>query len=341
MHLQNDLLIRAARGEKTDRTPVWIMRQAGRILKEYREVRQSAGNFINLVKNPELVTEVTLQPVDILGVDAAIIFSDILVIPEAMGLPYEMVEARGPFFPKTIQNYEDVKALRIATEDDLDYVFQAIRLVKKELNGRVPLIGFAGAPWTIFCYMVEGKGSKDFAKARKMLIQDPGLSKDLLDIITDSTIFYLRAQIDAGANLVQVFDSWAGVLSGEQYEALVLPYIQRICREVKGAPITVFAKGNPGVRAALGKTQCDVVGLDWTMNITESRILVGPDKTLQGNMDPAMLYGSFDEIKKATKAMLKEFGPRRHIANLGHGVYPDTDPDKVKCFIDAVKEYSS
>ncbi len=340
MELQNDLLIKTARGEDTYRTPVWVMRQAGRILKEYRDVRASVSGFIELVKTPHLAAEVTIQPVDLLGTDAAIIFSDILVIPEAMGLPYEMIEAKGPVFHKTVNTADDLRQLRMAGEEDLNYVYEAIKITKKELNGRVPLIGFAGAPWTIFCYMTEGKGSKDFSQARKLMYSNPELAKKLLEMITDSTIVYLNGQIAAGANLVQLFDSWAGVLSGEQYEKWALPYIKKICSEVNMAPITVFAKGADGARAALGRTQCDIIGIDWTMNITESRILIGADKTLQGSLDPAVLYGSFDDIKKHTRAMLDEFGPRRHIANLGHGVYPDTDPDKVRCFIDTVKEYS-
>ena len=213
MELKNDLLLRAARGEKTERTPVWVMRQAGRILKEYREVRSKLSGFIELVQTPDLAAEVTIQPVDILGVDAAIIFSDILVIPEAMGLPYTMEEGKGPFFPNTVKNEHDLDKLKIADEDSLGYVVDAIKVTKRELNGRVPLIGFAGAPWTIFCYMIEGKGSKTFSFARKILYQNPTFAHKLMDKITDSTINYLKAQITAGANIVQVFDSWAGILT--------------------------------------------------------------------------------------------------------------------------------
>ena len=219
MKLQNDLLLRAARGEKTERTPVWLMRQAGRILPEYRAVRESVSGFIELAQTPELAAEVTIQPVDILGVDAAIIFSDILVIPEAMGLPYEMVEKRGPWFPATVRSEADLKKLRVADGDnDLKYVIDAIHITKKNLNGRVPLIGFAGAPWTIFAYMVEGSGSKTFSKSREMLYREPVFSHKLLQLITDSTINYLKAQIRAGADLVQIFDSWAGILGPKQYQ---------------------------------------------------------------------------------------------------------------------------
>ncbi|TAF95661.1 MAG: uroporphyrinogen decarboxylase [Runella slithyformis] len=347
--LQNDLLLRAALGQKTERTPVWMMRQAGRILAEYRAVRQKAGSFIQLATTPELAAEVTIQPVDLLGVDAAIIFSDILVVPEAMGLPYEMEEKRGPIFPKTVHTLQDVAQLRVADpEADLGYVLEAIKITKRELNGRVPLIGFAGAPFTIFCYMTEGKGSKTFSVAKKALYTDPEFSHQLLQKITDSTIAYLKAQIAAGANLVQIFDSWAGILSPDQYYEFSLPYIRQICDAiaqtppnvaVPQTPVTVFAKGAFFARHEIGQLNCAVVGLDWNMDIAESRALI-PSKTLQGNLDPCVLYGSYKQIEAEVKKMLNAFGPERHIANLGHGVYPDTDPDKVRCFIDAVKAYS-
>ncbi|MFC0184642.1 uroporphyrinogen decarboxylase [Pseudarcicella hirudinis] len=339
--LQNDLFLRAARGERVERVPVWMMRQAGRILPEYRAVREKAGNFIKLATTPELAAEVTIQPVDILGVDAAIIFSDILVVPEAMGLPYIMEERVGPIFPETIKSVSDVEKLRISDpEVELAYVLDAIRIVKKELNGRVPLIGFAGAPFTLLCYMIEGKGSKTFSKAKKALYSETELSHALLQKITDSTILYLKAQIKAGANLVQIFDSWAGILSPEQYRIYSLPYIAQICDAITEVPVTVFAKGAFFAREEMGKLNCEVVGLDWNMDIQESRNLIGNTKTLQGNLDPCVLYASFDEIKKQTRQMIDAFGTQKYIANLGHGVYPDTDPEKVKCFIETVKEYS-
>lgn len=340
MNLKNDLLLRAARGEQTERVPVWLMRQAGRMLPEYRAVRARTSGFIELATTPELAAEVTIQPVDLLGVDAAIIFSDILVVPEAMGLPYEMVESRGPVFPKTIRSMADVEALRIAdAETDLGYVLEAIRTVKRELNGRVPLIGFAGAPFTLLCYMLEGKGSKTFSVAKKALFTEPGLAHALLQKITDSTIGYLKAQVANGADLVQVFDSWAGILSPEQYREFSLPYIAQICDAITEVPVTVFAKGAFFARAEMNALNCAVVGLDWNMDIAESRRML-PDKTLQGNLDPCVLYASFDEIRRQTRRMLQQFGTRRTIANLGHGVYPDTDPDKARCFIEAVKEFS-
>lgn len=342
MQLKNDLLLRAAKGEPTERTPVWLMRQAGRILPEYRAIRNSLSGFKELVETPALAAEVTIQPVDILKVDAAIIFSDILVVPQAMGLDYELVEKQGPFFPKTIQSVADVETLQIAQpEEDLAYVMEAIKLTKKELSGRVPLIGFAGAPWTLFCYMVEGSGSKTFSKARRMLYTEPQLAHQLLQKLTDSTIAYLKAQIASGADLVQLFDSWAGVLPADHYRQFSLKYISQICDAINEAPITVFAKGAYFALQELGQLDCNTIGLDWNMDILASRQLIGDDKTLQGNLDPCALYGSSKEIEKATREMLEAFGPGRHIANLGHGVYPDTDPEKVKCFVEAIKTFSS
>lgn len=340
MNLKNDLLLRAAKGETVERTPVWLMRQAGRILPEYRAVRESVSGFIELAQTPELAAEVTIQPVDLLGVDAAIIFSDILVIPEAMGLPYEMVEKRGPWFPKTVQSASDIKKLRIADgKDDLSYVIEAIKITKKALNGRVPLIGFAGAPWTIFAYMIEGSGSKTFSKARAMLYTQPELSHKLLQMITDSTINYLKAQIEAGVNLVQVFDSWAGILPPDHYFEFSLKYISQICDAINDVPKTVFAKGAFFARKEMGLLHCETIGLDWNMEIAESRELIGPGKTLQGNLDPAALYGNTKEVEAATKRMMDQFKGSRHIANLGHGVYPDIDPEMVKVFIQTVKNY--
>jgi uroporphyrinogen decarboxylase len=341
MELQNDLILRAARGEKTERTPVWLMRQAGRILPEYRAVRNKLSGFIELAQTPELAAEVTIQPVDLLGVDAAIIFSDILVIPEAMGLPYEMIEKRGPHFPKTIRTEKDLEQIRVADpQESLHYVTDAIKIVKKELNGRVPLIGFAGAPWTIFAYMIEGGGSKTFSRAKEMLYTNPELSHRLLQMITDSTITYLQEQIKAGADMVQLFDSWAGILSPEQYATFSTPYITQICNAIKEVPFTVFAKGAYFALPDLAAINCNTIGLDWNMDIKESRAIVGESKTLQGNLDPCALYADNDTIKKLTEKMLDAFGPHRHIANLGHGVYPDINPDKVKYFINTVKEYS-
>ncbi len=343
MQLNNDLILRTAKGEKTERTPVWLMRQAGRILPEYRKVRESVNGFKELVTNPALAAEVTIQPVDILGVDAAIIFSDILVIPEAMGLPYEMIEAKGPSFPKTIQSESDIQQLKgkDAAADDLQYVYDAIKITKKELDGRVPLIGFAGAPFTIMAYMVDGGGSKTFSKTKKMLYAEPALAHALLSRITAATIAYLKRQVVAGADMLQIFDSWAGILAPDVYNEFSLKYISDICNAINEVPITVFAKGAFFARKEMASLKCNTIGLDWNMDIKESRAIIGDSKTLQGNLDPCVLYASYDDIKKETQKMLHAFGPYKHIANLGHGVYPDTDPEKVKCFIETVKEYST
>ena len=339
MTLKNDLILRAARGEKVERTPVWLMRQAGRVLPEYRKVRAKMKGFKDLVETPEFACEVSIQPVDILGVDAAIIFSDILVIPEAMGLPYQMIEAKGPWFEKTIKTAADVAQLKIATPADLHYVMDAIKLTKKGLNNRVPLIGFAGAPWTIFAYMIEGSGSKTFSQAKKFLYTQPVIAHQLLQKITDSTINYLKGQITAGADMLQLFDSWAGVLSPEQYNEFALKYISQICDAITEVPLTVFAKDAQFARKAMGHLKCSTIGLDWTMDIAESREMIGNSKTLQGNMDPCLLYSDYTTIKNETIKMLKAFGPHRHIANLGHGIYPDIEKDKVKCFVDTIKEF--
>ncbi len=337
--LGNDLLIRAAKGEITERIPVWVMRQAGRILPEYRATRAQAGSFINLVTNPELAAEVTIQPVDILGVDAAIIFSDILVIPEAMGLPYQMDEGKGPFFPKTIHSMEDVHALE--TENiaaHLNYVREALEITLDKLDNRVPLIGFAGAPWTIFCYMIEGKGSKEFSKARRVLIEQPEMAQALLTKISDATIAYAQMQISTGIHIFQLFDSWAGVLNAGWYRELILPHVERILSHIqKQIPVTFFAKGAHYALPDLQNLSCNVVGLDWNTDIHFAKKTL-PSKTLQGNLDPAVLYGSNQQIVKSTMEMVEKFGKSQYIANLGHGVYPDMDPHKLKLFIETIQK---
>ena len=335
---QNDLILRAAKGESVERVPVWLMRQAGRILPEYKAVRAKAKNFIEFVKTPEMAAEVTIQPVDILGVDAAIIFSDILVIPEAMGLPYQMIEAKGPFFEKTIKTQADIDALHIADANDLNYVIKAIELSKKGLNNRVPLIGFAGAPWTIMAYMVEGSGSKTFSQAKKLIYQEPALAHQLLEKITQSTINYLKAQIVAGADMIQLFDSWAGVLGNDQYNLFSLQYISKICDAISPlAPVTVFAKDAHFALANMAKLNCNTIGIDWTINPQDARIIIGSNKTLQGNADPCLLYADEKTIELEARKMVNAFGKQRYIANLGHGLYPDLDKNKVKFFIDCIK----
>ena len=341
MKLQNDLILRAAKGESIERYPVWLMRQAGRILPEYRAVRSKLSGFKELVETPEFAAEVTIQPVDLLGVDAAIIFSDILVVPEAMGLEYQMLEAKGPWFEKTIRSEEGLKYAETGfdIEDRLGYVLEAIKITNKELGGRVPLIGFAGAPWTIFCYMVEGHGSKTFSESRKLLYTNPILAHELLSRITEVTIQYLRAQAKAGAHMLQLFDSWAGILGTEQYAEFGLRYIDKIVSAINEVPVTVFSKGAISSVKAIAKLNCNTVGLDWNMDSVKIREQIGETRTLQGNLDPCALYASHAAVESSTINMLNSFTSKRHIVNLGHGVYPDIDPEKVKTFIKTVKDY--
>ncbi len=337
--LKNDLLLRAARGLDVERAPVWLMRQAGRVLPEYKATRARAKNFVEFVKSPELAAEVTIQPVDILGVDAAIIFSDILVIPEAMGLPYQMIEAKGPWFEKPVKNQADIEQLKVAEAGDLDYVMQALKLAKKGLDNRVPLIGFAGAPWTLFAYMIEGSGSKTFSQAKQFLYTRPELAHQLLEKITQSTINYLKGQVAAGADLLQIFDSWAGVLSENMYYEFSLRYISKICDALSPlVPVTVFAKDAHYAVQKIAETSCSAVGLDWTLNPATARAQAN-GKTLQGNADPCLLYAPEAKITEETHNMLRAFGKHRYICNLGHGLYPDLDKEKVKLFVDVVKEF--
>lgn len=339
MKLQNDLLLRTVRGEKVDRPPVWLMRQAGRVLPQYRALRGRLSGFKELVETPELAAEVTIQPIDEWGVDAAIIFSDILVIPEAMGLKYEMVEKKGPLFPKTIKNSKDIDQLLsgAAAAAHLDYVYQALEATVKGLNGRVPLIGFAGAPWTIFAYMIEGSGSKTFSKAKKFLYTEPDLAHRLLEKITQTTISYLQAKAAHGANLIQLFDSWAGILSPAQYESFALPYLRKISSAIDSVPVTVFAKNAWFALESIAQLDCQVVGLDWNTLPGFARPLLG-DKVLQGNMDPCQLYAGHGEIEKATRQMIRDFGGRQ-IVNLGHGLYPDIEVEHVRTFVNTVKAF--
>lgn len=337
--LQNDLILRAAKGETVERVPVWMMRQAGRVLEEYKAVRSKFSGFKEFVKNPEASAEVTIQPVNIFGVDAAIIFSDILVVPEAMGIDYIMEEAKGPVFPTPIKSENDIDKTNLDVLNDLRYVTDAITITKRALAERVPLIGFAGAPWTIFSYVTEGSGSKTFSKAKSWLYKNPTASHRLLQRITDATITYLHAQVDAGADLLQVFDSWAGVLSPQQYTEFAIPYMNQISDSLsKRVPVTLFAKGAHFSLPELNNTSCNVIGLDWNINAKEARMMA-PNKTLQGNFDPCALYAPLTDIEKMVKTMVSEFGTQKYIANLGHGLYPDIEREKAKAFVDAIKDF--
>ncbi|WP_018617271.1 uroporphyrinogen decarboxylase [Segetibacter koreensis] len=339
--LKNDLVLRALRGEKTERVPVWMMRQAGRYLPDYLKLK-AKYDFFTRVQTPELATEITLQPVDQVGVDAAIIFSDILVIPQAMGLEVLMEEGKGPSLPQTMKTQEDINCLITeGVEESLKYVTDALSLTKKELNGRVPLIGFAGAPWTILCYMVEGKGSKTWDKAKQFAYTQPQLAHQLLQKITDITINYLKAQVKAGADMVQVFDSWAGALSPADFKMYAQPYLVQIADALKDdAPVILFPKGTWYALEDLSKTSAAGLGLDWCISPQMARQFTGNRITLQGNFDPSKLLAPIPEIKRSVKEMIDGFGTQRYIANLGHGIMPNVPVDHAKAFVDAVKEYN-
>ncbi len=338
--LKNDLLLRALRKEKVERPPVWMMRQAGRYLPDYIKLRDKY-DFFTRVQTPELATEITLQPVDQVGVDAAIIFSDILVIPQAMGLEVLMEEGKGPSLPKTIKSQKDIDELNISNADEhLKYVLDALTLTKKELNGRVPLIGFAGAPWTILCYMIEGKGSKTWDKAKQFAYTQPELAHALLQKITSISIDYLKAQVKAGADTVQVFDSWAGALSPEDFKTYAQPYLVQIADAVKdSAPVILFPKGSWYALKDLAESSASGIGIDWSLTPKLARDLTNNKITLQGNFDPAKLLAPIPQIKIWVKEMIDGFGTQSYIANLGHGIMPNVPVDHAKAFVEAVKEY--
>jgi uroporphyrinogen decarboxylase len=342
--LENDLLLRTARGESTDRTPVWMMRQAGRYLPEYRAVREEHA-FFDVVETPELAAEVTIQPVDRFPLDAAILFSDIMVVPEALGLTVKMVSGQGPTFPDPLTTPDEMERLVEPDVDDaLGHVFDALTVTRNQLDGRVPLIGFAGAPWTLMAYMVEGGGSKSYRHARAWLYEHPEASKALLQRITDVVVEYLVKQVDAGAQMLQVFDSWAGLHGPETFRTFCLPYLEEIAtrfkREHPDVPIVVFAKGAHYGLDALADTDYDVISLDWTMDPKSARRTVGDRAVLQGNLDPCALYAAPDALRREVQHMLAGFGPHQHIANLGHGMLPDHDPEHAGVFVDAVHEHS-
>jgi uroporphyrinogen decarboxylase len=337
----NDLFLRACRREPVERTPVWMMRQAGRYLPEYRAVR-AQSDFLTMVRTPELAVAVTLQPVDILAVDAAIIFSDILVVPEAMGMALSVEEGTGPRFHAPIRQASDIRALRdIAPEEHLGYVLDAIRLARRELDGRVPLIGFAGAPWTLMSYMVEGAGTKTFARAKRFLVEEPAAARALLERLATLVGNFLKAQIAAGAQAVQLFDSWAGALSPRDFRGFALPFLKQavaIARQ-PGVPVIVFAPGAGWALEELATdTGADVIGIDWQTSATDAKQrLASHPVALQGNLDPCWLYAIPDEIQRRTHAMLDGFGARGHIANLGHGILPDVPVDHARAFVEAVR----
>jgi uroporphyrinogen decarboxylase len=344
----NDLFLRALLRQPTERTPVWMMRQAGRYLPEYRRVRERAGSFMTLCSTPELACEVTLQPLDRYPLDAAILFSDILTIPDAMGLGLDFVEGEGPRFARPVRSAQDVRRLPIPDpERDLSYVPAAVRLIKRELSGRVPLIGFAGSPWTLATYMVEGASSRDFRRVKGLLFEQPTVLHELLAKLADAVAVYLNAQIAAGADAVMVFDTWGGALAHHHYREFSLAYGQRIreqltrIRDGQTIPAVFFTKGGGQWLEAMAGTGYDALGIDWTTDIGDARRRVGDRVALQGNLDPMTLYGSVPVIRREVQRVLEEFGSGSgHVFNLGHGILPDVDPAHAGAMIQAVHEYS-
>lgn len=340
--------IKALLRQPVDQTPVWMMRQAGRYLPEYREMRKKVRPFMDFCKTPDLATEVTLQPLKRFPLDAAIIFSDILTIPDAFHMNLNFIEHEGPCFEKPIQTEADINQLpTIDPEVELKYVMDAIRLAKYELNNRVPLIGFAGSPWTIATYMVEGKSSKHFNQIKKMAYAAPHLLERLLSHLTRTIIEYLSAQIQAGADVVMIFDTWGGVLGSQDYLQFSLKYMEQIVAGLnridhgKKIPIILFTKNGGQSIVAIAKTGCDAIGLDWTASLQEARVLVGEKVTLQGNLDPAALYASPAQIEIKVRETLANYGHGSgHVFNLGHGIYPDINPDHVLAMVEAVQSIS-
>lgn len=338
--LQNDLFLRALRGEQVERPPVWMMRQAGRYLPQYMKLRKKY-TFFERVETPELACEITIQPIDEIGPDAAILFSDILTIPQAFGQSVEMVPGRGPVIEDRIRTAD--QAFSMLAEDipeKLHYVMDAMRLTRRELAGRVPLIGFAGAPWTLFCYMVHGEGSKNFARAKAFLYQEPEAARHLLRELTRATIDYLQAQVESGAQAVQLFDSWAGLLSPEDFNEWALPSLMEICQSVKDVPVILFAKGSWYALERLSrKSGATALGLDWTISPEFARERCGEEMILQGNFDPSHLLAPVSQIERETKRMIDRFGKQRYIANLGHGILPNIPVEHARAFVEAVKNY--
>ena len=346
--LKNDRLLRALRRQPVDVTPVWMMRQAGRYLPEYRETRERAGDFLTLCKTPELACEVTLQPVDRFPLDAAILFSDILTVPDAMGLGLYFEEGEGPRFQRPVRSETDIARLGVPDpEQDLRYVMDAVRLIRRELAGRVPLIGFSGSPWTLATYMVEGGSSRDFRRIKGMLYERPALLHRLLDVLTEAVTAYLNAQIAAGAQAVMLFDTWGGTLTPRTYREFSLDPMARIARGLdRGTgdsriPLILFTKGGGQWLEAMAEAGADALGLDWTTSLSEARARVGDRVALQGNLDPAALYASPDRIRQLVSEVLSDYGSGTgHVFNLGHGIHPQIPPEHAAVMIEAVHELS-
>ncbi|MFZ5466714.1 MAG: uroporphyrinogen decarboxylase [Pseudomonadota bacterium] len=346
--LKNDRFLRALLRQPVDRTPMWIMRQAGRYLPEYRATRAKAGSFMNLCKSPELACEVTLQPLERFELDAAILFSDILTVPDAMGLGLGFYEGEGPRFANPVRSAADIDRLPIPDpEGELKYVMDAVRTIRRELNGRVPLIGFSGSPWTLAAYMVEGEGSRDFSRAKAMMFDRPDLMESLLDKITQSVAAYLNGQIAAGAQAVMLFDTWGGMLTPRDYMRFSLEPMRKVIAQLKReheghkVPVVLFTKGGGQWLEAMAQSGADALGLDWTTDIGEARRRVGDHVALQGNMDPNVLYASPKRIREEVASILAAYGAGSgHVFNLGHGIHPGIDPEHVAAFVQAVRELS-
>ena len=347
--LKNDRFLKALARQPVDATPIWVMRQAGRYLPEYRATRAKAGSFLALCKNPELACEVTLQPIDRFELDAAIIFSDILTVPDAMGLGLYFSEGEGPRFKHPVRSEEDVNRLFVPdAEDSLGYVMDAIRVTRKAIHGRVPLIGFSGSPWTLATYMVEGGSSKNYSIVKAMMFDRPDLMHKLLDVTARAVIDYLNAQIAAGAQAIQIFDTWGGELSPRDYREFSLKYMHQIVsglqreNEGRSVPVILFTKRGGQCVEHIADTGCDGLGLDWTTDLAAARERVGDRVALQGNMDPALLYASDERIRQEVKDILSVYaGEPGHVFNLGHGIHPEVDPEKMKVLVDAVHEFSA
>ncbi|NVK53352.1 MAG: uroporphyrinogen decarboxylase [Flavobacteriaceae bacterium] len=338
--IKNDLFLRALKGETVDRPPVWMMRQAGRYLPEFMEIKQKY-DFFTRCRTPELASEITVQPIRRYGMDAAILFSDILVVPQAMNVEVEMKPNFGPYLPNPIRDRKTLDQVIVPdVQQELGYVMDAIKATKEKLNNEIPLIGFAGSPWTILCYMVQGQGSKNFDKAKEFCFTQPTLAHELLQKITDTTIVYLKAKVAAGVNAVQVFDSWGGMLSPTDYQEFSWQYINQIIEALKDdAPVIAFGKGCWFALGEMAQSNASALGVDWTCSARNARYLTGGNITLQGNFDPSRLLSPPAEIKKMVHQMINEFGKDKYIVNLGHGILPNIPIENAKAFIEAVKEY--
>ena len=346
--LENDLLLRALMRQPVPRTPVWIMRQAGRYLPEYRATRAEAGDFMSLCRNPELACEVTMQPLRRYALDAAILFSDILTVPDAMGLGLYFETGEGPKFERPVRTAADIRALPVPdVADTLGYVFDAVRTIRRELDGRVPLIGFAGSPWTVGTYMVEGGSSREFGTIKALAKDDPATLTSLMDTVAATTTEYLNAQIESGAQAVMVFDTWGAALEPDDYRRFSLASMQQIVdglirdREGRAVPVILFTKGAGPLLADMVATGCDALGVDWTTDLSQAREYTGDRVALQGNLDPATLRQSPEAIREGVARVLESYGTGPgHVFNLGHGITPDIDPDRVSALVDAVHELS-